>query len=441
MADLDPPASGMLQPGPEDVSQRPPGPDVLTRMFSSLRIRNYRLFFIGHLTSTVGRWAQMVALQWLVWDIMKSEGWSGAFRSVSALPMMFLAALGGLAAERFDRRRILYVTQYLAALGPCALAVFLLVDKDLQYLRLWHLFALAVLGGCVHAFDMPARQSFIVQLVGRKELPNAIALNSSLFNASRAVGSALGAVLLAGVGAAACFAANGLSYMALVVGLAMMHLPPVDAHRQQQAGKSRHPLGGLVYAWNHRAIRATMILLAAASIFGWSTQVLMPAFATKVFGMGEGLFGAFQAMYGVGAVVGALAMAYLGSYPRRQRIILIGLSLFVVSTALFTVAPGWIMAVVVVTTAGMGMQLSMAGINSYVQMQVSERFRGRVMGVYGMLFGGMFPIGSLITGFLAQWLSPAVAVQINISLLAAVTVGVVLYWRHIRRRHGAGAVQ
>ncbi|MBN2582491.1 MAG: MFS transporter [Planctomycetes bacterium] len=424
-------------PSPETIEPPPPAEQTqgmwssLPRMFSSLRYRNYRLFFAGHSLSMTGAWAQRVALSWLVWELTGSKVWLGYISAVGPLPMTFLSFLGGIVAERFDRRRILYITQSLMALPPLAIAAALIVDRDLKYINEWHLLLVAGLHGLLMAFDVPARQAFVVKMVGRKDIANAIALNSSLFNVSRMVGSGLGAALMAIIGAAACFAANGLTYVALIVALLLMRFPPTSEAEQRAAGVARHPFGGFYYVWSHKAVRATMVLLAATSILGWSFLTLLPAFADKVFGRGGGTFGAFMSVFGGGALVGALIMAYLGYYKKRQRLILIGSGLFIGSVAAFTLTRVWWAALLPLFFSGMGLLISMAGINSLVQLVVNERFRGRVMGVYATLFGGMMPAGSLAAGFMAEHLTSPVAVQINLVMLTFVTVGVALYWRHL----------
>ncbi len=404
---------------------------ALARTFASLRNRNYRLFFAGHMISSTGRWAQRVATGWLVWELTGSKVWLGVIGALSLLPMLFLAPVGGLVADRWQRRRILYATQSLAAVGPCALAILLLVNPEA--LRVWHLLVVAMIHGTVWAFDMPARQSFVIQMVGRRDLSNAIALNSSLFNVSRSVGSALGALLMATAGAALCYGFNSLSYMALVGGLLLMRFPAVGTVAQRHARLSRHPLGGLYYAWNHRAIRGTMILLTAASIFGWSAQTLLPAFAEEVFAMGSGLFGGFLSAFGLGAVAGALGMAYLGTSRRRRELILVGLVVFIASMGAFTLTHTPWLGVAALFVSGIGTQFCMSGINSYVQLLVSERFRGRVMGIYGMLFGGMMPVGRLLIGWTGETLTAQGAVRIHLAILALVTLGVALYWRRLAR--------
>jgi MFS family permease len=406
----------------------------MPRMFSSLRYRNYRLFFGGHALSMIGAWAQRVALSWLVWELTGSKVWLGYINAIGPLPMTFLSFLGGNVAERFDRRRILFVTQFLMSLAPLGIAAALFIDRDMTYVNEWYLLIIAGLHGVVMAFDVPARQSFVVNMVGRKDIANAIALNSSVFNVSRMLGSGLGAGLMWLVGAAACFALNGMTYFALIVALMMMRFPKATEAELRSARNPRHPFGGFYYVWSNKAVRATMVLLASTSILGWSFLTLLPAFADNVFHREGGTYGIFMSVFGAGAFIGALIMAYLGYYKKRQRLVLIGNGIFLVAVAAFTVTPLWSLALVPLFFAGLGLLISMAGINSLVQLVVTDRFRGRVMGVYATLFGGMMPIGSLLAGFLAERLTSPVAVQINIVGLTVVTAAVAIYWRRLGLR-------
>ncbi|NIA21016.1 MAG: MFS transporter [Anaerolineaceae bacterium] len=374
----------------EDHSRRPgygpPPPERTTGLISafrrtgySLRHRNYRLFFAGHTISMIGVWAQRVAVGWLVWELTGSKIWLGILGAVGPLPMTFLSTLGGLVAERVDRRRILYATQSLAALTPCVMAVVLLMDRNLEFVRPWHLLVVVVINGAIMAFDVPARQAFVVKMVGPRDIANAIGLNSVIFNFSRMTGALVGAGLFGALGAAACFGLNGVTYLALVGALLMMRLPPPSELQRRRARMSRHPLGGFYYVWNHRPIRGTMILLAAAAILGWSFATLLPAFADEVFHGGSGTYSVFVAVIGAGALTGALLMAYLGYYRKRQRLILIGVALFVASIGTFTLVKHYWPAMIALYFGGLGLLICMSGINSFIQLAVSERFRGRVM--------------------------------------------------------------
>lgn len=435
MTATDPGEDHLQQTGddPPPPKQTPGLMSALRRTGSSLRHRNYRLFFTGHTISMIGLWAQRIAMPWLVWEMTGSKIWLGILGAVGPLPMTFLSTLGGLVAERFDRRRILCVTQSLSALVPCIMAVVLLIDRNLDFVRPWHLLIVVAVHGTIMAFDVPARQAFVVKMVGPKDIANAIGLNSSIFNLSRVLGALLGAWLLKSLGAAACFGVNGVTYMALVGASLMMRLPASSELQRRRARLSRHPLGGFYYVWNHRPIRGAMILLAAAAILGWSFATLLPAFADEVFHRGSGTFGGFVAVSGAGALNGALVMAYLGYYKKRQRLILIGVALFIASIGTFTLVGHYWLAMIALYFGGLGLLMCMSGINSLIQLVVNERFRGRVMGVYAMLFGGMMPAGSMLTGYLGERLSAPVAVRINLAALAVVAAAVAAYWHWLRR--------
>jgi MFS family permease len=439
---------------------------TVRRIFSSLQHRNYRLFFIGQLISTMGTWIQQPVMQWLVWEWTDSEFMLGALTAVGSLPVLLLSPIGGLVAERFEKRSILMVTQPLLFIAPVTLAVLMLVNPQAR--EVWLLFSVALFSGTIMAFDVPARQSFVVDLVDRPSVPNAIALNSFLFNTSRMVGPVIGMALIS-ISPAVCFAANGCSYLALVACLLLMTVPPRLA--QARAGgrnhRMHHPWGGFFYAWRQKDIRMTLLLLAGATIFGWSLMSQLAAFTTRVFLQDRGEFGVFMTTFGAGALVGAVAMAYLSSYPDRRRLILAGASIFVVSVTLFlwsrylwaealgfSVDWAYHVALLPMFLAGLGLLMCMSAINSHIQMEVSHRFHGRVMGVYAMFFGGMMPLGSILTGYLAENLVPllsrlpgceglveqlpagaslVLAVQMNIVILAAILFGAWHYWRRLHR--------
>lgn len=444
---------------------------VATRVFSSLRYRDYRLFFIGQFMSTMGTWIQQPVMQWLVWEWTKSPFMLGVLTAVGSLPILLISPLGGLTAERFEKRGILLVTQPLLFIAPVTLAVLLLINPEAK--EVWLLFAVAAFSGTIMAFDVPARQSFVVDLVGRADVPNAIALNSFIFNLSRMIGPIVSGALLLWLGSAACFATNGFSYLALVVCLLMMS----GRRREMTVGvsernqKVHYPWGGFFYAWNQKDIRMTMILLASATIFGWSIMSQLPAFTERVFLQERKAFVVFLTAFGAGALVAALAMAYLGSHKNRRRLILTGLIIFLTSVTAFlwskyvwsdllgnSAHQAYQLALVPMFFAGLGLLMCMSGVNSHIQMEVSHRFHGRVMGVYAMFFGGMMPLGSILTGYMAENLSrilvrlpggslvvdhlPAesslvLAVQMNIAVLAVVTVWATVYWRRLHRRQAA----
>lgn len=425
---------------PSSDRPRPPGVrHILPTMFRSLRHRNYRLFYFGHMTSMAGNWMQQPAMQWLVVDMTGSAGLLGVLGAVRSLPITLFGALGGLVTQRLSPRRLLLVTQVLLILTPAALAVTMFIDYRLIFA--WHLMLAAAVHGTIMAFDIPARQSFVVKLVGHADLPNAIALNSSTFNISRTIGPAVGGAIMATLGlmhgAAVCFAVNALTYVALIGALTKMRLPDTDRLRRQRNRSSHHPFGGFHYIWSSRPLRAACVLLMANSLFGWPLIIMLAVFTRNVFHRDVAEFGGLVSVYGAGSLVGALILAYLSGYRNRQRLILVGIGLFIASGAVFTFVGHYLLAMIPLFTAGIGMMTTSAGINSYIQMTVSERFRGRVMGVYAMFFAGMMPFGFILTGWLADQWSLVGIIRVNIAVLAAVAAGVAVYWRRLRTANRA----
>lgn len=395
------------------------GPSAL-RAFAH---RDYRLFFFGQLVSLVGTWMQSVAQAWLVYRLTGSALLLGAVGFAGQIPVFLLAPFGGSLADARGRRRIILATQAASMLLAFALAGLTLAGA----VRLWHVFALASLLGVVNAFDIPARQAFLVELVGRADLMNAIALNSSMFNAARIVGPALAGLLLAAVGEGWCFALNGASYVAVLAGLMMMHPKPRPAG---PAGGS--PLERIVEGFRFVAetgpIRALLLLLGLVSLAGMPYAVLMPVFADRVLGVGATGLGLLMGASGVGALIGALALAArkevrgLGRWVARATAALgVGLIAFSASRTF------WLSALLLVPV-GCAMIVQTAASNTLIQAMVPDAFRGRVMAAYSMMFMGMAPIGALLAGAAAGRLGAPAAVATGgaVCILGAIAFRIAL---------------
>lgn len=417
--------------------------------FTSLKHGNYRLYMGGHLVSMIGAWAHRTAMSWLIYEMTGSQAMLGYLGAIGAAPITLLSFLGGVTAERFERRKIIIATQLLSMIGPIALAVGVLVS--LPSVRPWHILAATLLHGLVMAFDIPARQSFVVQMVGPRDLPNAVALSAMVFNSARAIGPAVGAGIYwffdtyfghlgGGVGAGACFGINAATYLCLVGALVVMRLPQMDARGRREARLSRHPWGGFYYVLSRPRMAATMVLLMGLSIFGWSLLHIMAAVAKEDFGQRIGGFGGLLSCYGLGALAAGLMMAYLSRTRRRRRLILIGAwtavaSLAALAAAAMTPEPPYWLALVLIALLGLGNVMAMIGASGYIQLIVSERFRGRVMGVYTFCFVGMMPFGALLIGWMAEALgSNGAALLVDAAVLAAIVTGVALRWRRLDRR-------
>jgi MFS family permease len=385
----------------------------------ALRYRNFRLFFGGQLISLIGTWMQNVAQAWLVYRLTGSAVLLGAIGFAGQIPVFILSpAVGGLAADRFSRRRIVIGTQTSAMLLAFALAALTLSGQ----VRIWHVFVLSSLLGVVNSFDIPARQSFIVEMVGKPDLMNAIALNSSMFNASRVVGPAIAGILVAGIGEGWCFFANGVSYIAVIAGLAAMRVAarePVE-HRGSPLA---HVVEGFRFVIGNPPIHALLILLGVVSLTGMPYVVLMPIFADRILHGGAQALGWLMGFTGVGALCAALLLA------TRQN--LKGLGIWVAMAALsfgacltaFSVSRSLALSAAILIPAGFSMMIQMGSTNTLIQSMVPDRLRGRVMSVYSMMFMGMAPIGSLLAGAAASRLgAPATVMAGGIVCMTAAGV-------------------
>jgi MFS family permease len=378
------------------------------KTFAALRHRNYRLFFGGQLVSLIGTWMQMVAEGWLVYQLSSSAFLLGFVRFLNTIPVTLLTLVGGAVADRVDKRKVLIVTQTVAMV----LALILAALVHLHLVKVWHVAALGLMLGIVNAFDIPTRQSFVVDMVGKPDLMNAIALNSSMFNGARIVGPALAGLLIGFAGLAGCFFLNGLSYVAVIFGYIAMRLPTSVANANHKS-MWHATLEAFRYVAGNRPIRTIMILVAIVSLFGWPYTVLMPVFARDILHVGATGLGYLMAANGIGAFSGAMTLASLGDHPNRRRLVFGGLIGFSVMLFVFALSRNpWISASALVCS-GWFMLLFFATANTSVQMRTPDELRGRVMGIYSLAFIGLSPVGSLLSGGIARVTSAPFAVALG----------------------------
>jgi len=366
-------------------------------MLRALRHRNFRLFFFGQLLSLPGTWIQMVAQSWLIYRLTDSAALLGLAGFASQFPVFLMAPFGGALADRFDRRRLLVGTQVASSVLALLLAALTLSGQ----VTVWQVFTLAALLGLVNGVDLPARQAFTVELVGREDLPNAIALNSSAFNSARLIGPAVAGVLVATAGEGWCFLLNGLSYVTVVAALAAMRLAPV-ARPVHTGSLLAHIADGVRFVRGHVPIRSLLLLLGMVSVAGMPYAVLMPLFADRILGGGAQGLGILMSCAGGGALLGALALAARRS-PRGLTAWVpwaafgfgLGLVAFSLSRSF------WLSGLLLVPT-GLALIVQMAASNTLLQLLVPDALRGRVMSLYSMMFMGMAPLGALLAGSLAE---------------------------------------
>jgi MFS family permease len=372
----------------------------VTRLPATLRAlqyRNFQLFFSGQLISLIGTWMQNLAQAWLVYEKTGSMVLLGTVGFCSQIPIFFLAPLGGIVADQYPRQRVVIATQTSAMLLALTLAALTLTGA----VRIWHIFVLSALLGAVNAFDIPARQSFIVEMVGKADLMNAIALNSSMFNASRVVGPAIAGILVAAIGEGWCFFANGISYIAVIVGLALMRVAP-----HQPARHHGSPVANIVegfrFVLRHPAIHALLILLGIASVTGMPFTVLMPVFADRILHGGPKALGWLTGSSGVGALAAAILLASRQTLKGLSGWIAAAATAFGAGLVLFALSRTFWLSAAILVAVGFAMMLQMGSSNTLIQSMVPDHLRGRVMSVYSMMFTGMAPFGALLAGFVAD---------------------------------------
>ncbi len=390
----------------------------------ALRHRNFQLFFSGQLISLVGTWMQTVAQSWLVYRLTGSGFNLGAVGFASQIPVFLFAPLGGIVADRTNRKHVVIATQVASMMLAFVLAV-LTLSHTVDH-RVWLIFVLAALLGVVNAFDIPGRQSFLVDMVGKEDLMNAIALNSSMFNGARVVGPAVAGVLVARLGEGWCFFANGVSYIAVIAGLMLMrvHAP---ARVSAQTSPWEHIIEGFQFVNRTAPIRALLILLGLVSVTGMPYVVLMPIFADKVLHKGGQEFasligshdlgavrlGILMGAAGVGALFGALTLAVRSGVKGLGRWVAVCCAGFGISLVFFAVSKSFWISVLLLLPVGYFIMLQMASSNTLIQVMVPDALRGRVMALYSMMFMGMAPLGALLGGSLSDRLGAPLTVAIG----------------------------
>ncbi len=389
--------------------------------FAALRHRNFRLFFVGQLVSLIGSWIQSTAQGWLVYQLTGSKVLLGTVAAVGSLPMLLLSIWGGSVADRHPKRTVVFLTQT----GMMLLAFVFATLVWSGRIQPWHILVLSALGGVAMAFDMPARQAFTVEMTSRKDLMNAVSLNSSIVNGARVIGPAVAGFLIAHVGMAICFFLNGLSYFAVLGGLLLMRLPRF-VPPAEPASARRHVLEGFVYVMGHRRLRMLLLLFGVVGIFGWSYSVLLPAYAMDILHVGERGYGALLSANGLGALLGALTVATYANRLRPRRLILGGLWLFSAMLLLLAVVRWFPLVLVCMALGGWGMLLYFSTTNTLLQISVSDAMRGRVMGIWALLFGGMMPLGGLESGLLSH--AVGVPWTVAVGALVCAGAGLVTWW-------------
>lgn len=371
--------------------------DSRSTTFSAMRHRNFQLYFGGQLISNIGTWMQIIAQGWVVYQIGHSELTLGLVAFASAIPVLVVSPWAGVVVDRMSRRKLLMMTQS----GAMILAFIMAALTFTKVIQEWHVIVLAALLGVVNSFDAPARQAFVPEMVGKKDLPNAIALTSMMFNSARVIGPAVAGLVLAAVGAAWCFTINGISFLAVLMGLWLMALPPLRKI-QHTTSPWQQLVSGMQYAAKNREIFGLILLSLVFSVFGISYATILPAFVEKNLHQGAIAYGWVNAATGLGAVTGAFLLAHRSSHGRRGQLLVLTNIAFPLILIAFSFTSLYPLSLLLAFGLGVGFMMQFTTINTLLQTRVDDEFRGRVMGLYTITFFGFAPFGNLLIGFLGQ---------------------------------------
>ncbi len=414
-------------PPPSQSAERvAPAPPALKRgpaaAFGALRHKNFRLFFSGQLVSLIGTWMHQVARSWLVLLLTNSAFYVGFVAALGSLPVLLFSLYAGAVADRMSKLKLIVMTQTAAMILSFALAALVLTHA----VTVWHIVILAALIGVVNAFDVPGRQSFFIELVGREDLMNAIALNSSAFNVTRILGPSVAGVLIGLVGVGACFLLDGFSFMAVIAALLAIRIPPFQGPATRPSAWA-HIGEGLRYVTADRRITALVLNIAVLSIFGYPFLVLLPVVAKQVLGKGAIEFGWMSSAVGAGALAGALLLAAFSRQLPKGRVLQWASACFGLVLAAFASARALPLALLALVALGFVMITNNAATNTLLQTLAPDHMRGRVMSVYTLAFVGMGPIGALQAGYFAERFGAPAALTGGAAI--CLVCSLVLFWR------------
>ena len=375
----------------------------MSTRFRALQHRNFQLFFAGQLVSLIGTWMQSTAQLWLVYKLTNSAALLGVFGFANQVPILLLASIGGYVGDRYNRHRGVIVTQTASMILAFILAVLTLtgVVSRMGVRGAWLIIFIAFLVGIVNAFDVPIRQAFLVQMVGKEDLPNAIALNSSIFNGARVVGPAIAGFAIAWIGEGWCFFLNGVSFLAVIIALLAMRIAAVE-RKPSTDSPLQSLMQGFRFAMSDLPIRSALLLLSWLSLLGLQYSVFLPIFADDILHGGARGLGLLMSSAGVGAVVGALHFAARTEFKGLARWIAGTSMSCAIGLVLFAGSRVFWMSMVVLFVVGFSATVQMAATNTIIQSRVPDELRGRIMAVYATMFMGVQPVGSLLAGGIAK---------------------------------------
>lgn len=396
-------------------------------MFSSLKVKNFRIYWFGMFVSLIGTWIQSTAQSWLTFELTQSAFLLGVVGFLSSIPVFLLSLFGGVLADRVNKRNILIATQ-----GAFMLLAFLLAAlTQMKLITPLQIMGIALLNGIVMAFDAPSRQAVVVELVGKEHVFNAIALNSVSFNSSRIIGPAVAGVLVATIGMSGCFYLNGISFLAVIFALFL-----IKVHNNARTDKNRPPLKdlkeGLIFIKNNRLILVLISMVGIVSLFGIAYVILMPIFANDILRAGVKGLGLLMSASGFGALIGALILARLGDFKFKGKLLIYSTLIFSVSLVLFSLSKDLFFSLFTLILVGASSVTAVALINTILQTIVPDEFRGRVMSVFMLTFAGFMPFGNLIAGVLSESLGVSFVVMASGIICAIFFIIIGLAYPQIR---------
>lgn len=387
--------------------------------FPALKNKNYRLYFLGQSISNIGSWIQVVAQGWLVLQLSQSAFWVGFIAALGSLPVMFFSLFGGVIVDRFPKKIIIYITQASAMV----LAFTLGISYVLKIISLPEIAIIAFLSGIVNAIDVPARQSYVYDMVGPQDLHSAISLNSAIFNSARIIGPACAGIIIALLGLSGAFMINGLSFLAVIAALYFIHT------QETVHNKKLHPLEaikqGFIYSYQHSVIKTLFMITIITSIFGWSYSAIMPVVAQNVYHQNAAGLGYLFTAIGFGAITTVIVTAVFSKKISKLKFIFIGNVIISIALILFSFTQTVYGAYPVLFLLGFGMLMQMTTINTVIQTLVNPKYRGRIMGIYALCNMGLFPLGSLQIGYLTEHFGALLAIRF--AGLMMVGAGILLF--------------
>ncbi len=394
--------------------------------FNAFKSRNYRLYFAGQSISLIGTWMQKTAVSWVVYSLTHSKFMLGVTLFATMFPSFLFSFLGGVVSDRYDRYKVLLTTQVISMIQ----AILLTLLVFFNHYNIWEILALSVLLGIVNAFDVPARQSLVYEMVNdKKDLPNALALNSSMVNLSRLIGPGIAGLAIEKLGDTVCFGLNALSFIAVIGSLLLMKLPKYIAkpHTKNIAGELKE---GLEYLKQSSFISFIILMLASMSLFVLPFNTLIPVYAKDIFKGTASTFGVIDSVIGLGAFAGAIFLASLKPGRNLHKILAVNTLIFGVGLILFSHAPTYLLALLFAAISAFGMMAQITVTNTLIQTMVDPAMRGRVISFYAMAFFGMQPLGGLLIGFISQHIG--VEDTVLASGIIAVIIGL-LHFRFLRK--------